>query len=77
MWLADFMAQEGLSDRRMGAKVGVHRTTVGKYRTGKLFPSPDMQERFAAVSGHRVTVSDWFAQRRAQRSTVDGHQTNV
>lgn len=76
MWLADYMRAEGLSHRQMGAKVGVHRTTIGKYLTGKLFPSPDMQEEFAVVSGHRVTVSDWFAQRLSQRSTVDSHQTN-
>jgi len=71
MFLADFMRLEGISDRQMAKKIGRARTTVLRYRTGEMFPSPDVMERIRVVSGHRVTANDFVAQRAANRDQPD------
>ena len=76
MWFCEWMRLNGLSDRKVGARIGVSRPTVGRYRSLEIFPSPTVQERIMVESGYQVMPNDWIAQRAAQRS-IDCNQSDV
>ena len=58
MNIKEMRTNKGLSQREFGSKLGVDRSTVTKWETGKASPRADMLPRIAKLFG--CTVGDLF-----------------
>lgn len=59
MKLIDYMKDKGLTDAAFGAKVGVDRATVSRWRRGVFRPDWDIIEKIEEATGGMVTAKDF------------------
>lgn len=60
MFIKDLRTAKGIPQREFGEALGVDRTTVAKWETGKAAPRADMLPRIAKLLG--CTVGDLFGE---------------
>ena len=74
-WYREFLAARQLSNREAATKLGVATTTTHGYKHGIFTPSPDVQERLAALADVPVeTISRliWMQEKQRQRNRIAG-----
>ncbi|MGE0575415.1 MAG: helix-turn-helix domain-containing protein [Reyranella sp.] len=60
MKLDTYLAEEGLTETRFAALVGISQPHVNRLRAGKAWPARDLVERIRAVTGGKVTADDFL-----------------
>lgn len=58
-----YLESNHLTEAAFAERLGVSQVTVNRYILDKRFPSPDMIQRIAAVTGGKVKASDWYPRR--------------
>jgi len=60
MKLRDWLTTNKKSDQYLADRLGVHRMTIWRYRTGETTPDKDMLNRIFAETGGAVTANDFI-----------------
>lgn len=76
MDLKTYLTNHRLTEAAFAEKLGVSQVTVNRYVLDKRFPSPEMIQRIAAVTGGKVKASDWYPRRpmAVSRRSVEATQ---
>ena len=71
MELDDYIVAENITLAEFGQRVGgVEESTVARWRTGAMFPSPDNLRLIEKATGGRVSYADFQTTRLRRRGVV-------
>ena len=59
MRLAEYLAASNLSDAEFADRVGVHKSTVGRWVAGAVRPAWDQLPKITAATDGQVTANDF------------------
>lgn len=60
MTLSEWMEANGISDEGLAEKLEIDRSTVSRFRRGKLMPSNDTMRRIIEVTSGSVQPNSFF-----------------
>lgn len=60
MKLAEYLSNNGLTQKAFGDRIKTSQVAVNRYLTGRRVPEPDVMERIIAATCGDVTANDFF-----------------